>query len=162
MSDSPEDLVATPSQTVGPFFHVGLAAASDARRAGDASAGANRVRLRIRVVDGDGSPVPDALIEVWSSASFGRQPTDADGCCEIEIERVPYLNICLFARGLLRHLQTRAYFQSEFPEYEDAALALVPQARRHTLLARPDDRESARWLFDIRLQGDDETVFFDA
>ena len=162
MSDSPDDLVATPSQTVGPFFHVGLPAVSDTERTGDSGASTTRARLRIRVVDGDGVAVPDALIEAWSSAGFARQPTGEDGCCELEIGASSYVNICLFARGLLRQLQTRAYFDDGVSLEDDAALRLVPETRRHTLMARADDLQPARWHFDIRLQGDDETVFFDA
>ena len=68
--------------------------------------------------------------------------------------------LCLFARGLLRQLHTRLYFAGD-PEVEsDAVLSLVPEPRRTTLLARPDPAMPERWVFEIRLQEPQETVFF--
>jgi protocatechuate 3,4-dioxygenase alpha subunit len=69
--------------------------------------------------------------------------------------------MCIFGRGLLRQLHTRAYFDGDPALDQDAVLALVPEPRRRTLLARPDPQRADRWLFDVRLQGHDETVFFD-
>ena len=66
--------------------------------------------------------------------------------------------MCLFARGLLRHVFTRVYFAGDPALAGDPVLALVPEARRATLLAHPD---GDAWVFDLRLQGDRETVFFD-
>jgi protocatechuate 3,4-dioxygenase alpha subunit len=185
------DLVATPSETVGPFFHFGIATDPALGCVADRSIRGEFITLRIRVTDGDGHVVPDALIEIWqvdadgkaaippptgqqrAFRGFGRLPTTDDGACEFETVRpgraagtgedfqAPHINVCLFARGLLRHLHTRVYFSGDPALVEDAVLALVPAERRETLLAKPDPGTPGRWLFDLRLQGDNETVFFD-
>ena len=72
-----------------------------------------------------------------------------------------HVNVCVFARGLLRHLQTRIYFAGDPAIASDAVVALVPEDRRQTLVAAPDGARADRWIFDLRLQGADETVFFD-
>ena len=192
MSQTPVRLVATSSQTVGPFFHFGLA---DNPTLGclvrDDTRG-DRIRLKVGVVDGDGEPVPDALVELWQAdadgvyvrpvnpkevltpagfCGFGRLPTGTDGTCVFETIRpgrvrdargalqASHINVCLLARGLLRQIYTRMYFAGDAALGSDAVLSLVPEARRHTLLARPV--AAGEWAFDIRLQGDGETVFFD-
>jgi protocatechuate 3,4-dioxygenase alpha subunit len=104
---------------------------------------------------------------------FGRQASDDDGCCEFETIRpghvagsggawqAPHLNMAVFARGLVRQLQTRVYFAGDPANEKDPALALVPPERRETLLAQPEAGQAGHWRFDIRLQGAHETVFFD-
>lgn len=164
---------ATPSQTVGPFFRVCLAA--DAEHGRLLRGEMPRIALAIRVIDGDGAPVNDALVEIWQSTAdggscaFGRLGTDEDGGCEFETTRppapsggAPHINVCLFARGLLRHLLTRVYFDGDAHIGGDPVLALVPEHRRGTLVARRDAATADRWIFDIHLQGQQETVFFDA
>jgi protocatechuate 3,4-dioxygenase alpha subunit len=101
---------------------------------------------------------------------FGRLATDASGCCVFETVRpgrVPdgrggcqasHLNVSVFARGLLVRLATRVYFEGDPALEEDPVLALAPKERRGTLVAR---REGGEWVFEIRLQGEGETVFFD-
>src|SRR5215218_8529432 len=133
----PAPLVATASQTVGPFFHFGLAANVALGRviAAAADTGA-RVELRIHVTDGDRLPVFDALVELYHAdaagqygppgfSGFGRLATDENGACVFETVRpgavsdglggvqAPHINVCLFARGLLRHLYTRVYFADD-------------------------------------------------
>jgi protocatechuate 3,4-dioxygenase, alpha subunit len=135
--------VPTPSQTVGPFFGVGLWPV-------EARGG---LRLEGQVLDGAGAPVPDALIEISRGETFGRCRTDEEGGFHFTVGETDFLNVTVFARGLLRHLNTRMYAPGE----SDEVLALVEPARRHTLVARPEG-EVLRW--DIRLQGPDETVFF--
>lgn len=180
-------LVATASQTVGPFFHFGLATnpALGTIAAGDGAA--ERIRLRIHVLDGDSLPTPDALIELYHAdgrgaypestsapfTGFGRLATDADGTCVFETSmpgsvadgrggvQARHVNVCFFARGLLRHLYSRIYFEGDPALDADPILSLVPAARRATLLARPCAGEAGTWEFTIRLQGDQETVFFD-
>lgn len=180
------DFVATPSETVGPFFHFGLATDATLGCVADRSAHGEFITLRIRITDGDGRPVPDALVEIWQVDAdghearpaaageksgfrgFGRLPTTDEGTCEFETVRpgqtapgtASHINICLFARGLLRHLHTRVYFRGDSALAGDAVLALVPEHRRESLLARPDPETPGRWLFDLRLQGENETVFF--
>jgi protocatechuate 3,4-dioxygenase, alpha subunit len=156
---------ATSSQTVGPFFSFCLTAETDGRVVGPLAG--ERIQLVVAVWDGDGCPVPDAIVEIWqdaggSIAAFGRMGTGDDGVCTFETVRSPHINVCLFARGLLRHLQTRIYFAGDPQLATDPVLALVPEARRPTLLATRDDATPSRWRFDLRLQGADETVFFDA
>jgi protocatechuate 3,4-dioxygenase alpha subunit len=182
--------IPTASQTAGPFFEFGLA--PDARLGclvtGPATRG-ERIRLRVRVLDGDGVPVPDALVEIYQANAsgaypatasaggefhgFGRLATDDDGACTFDTirpGRVPdgrgglqaaHVNVCLFARGLLRHLCTRVYFAGDPALAEDPLLALVPAERRPTLLASSSEDQPGTWVFMLRLQGPDETVFFE-
>jgi protocatechuate 3,4-dioxygenase alpha subunit len=157
--------VATPFQTVGPFFHIGLMPSTlVGPRASDQASAFSFV---VSVKDGEGVAVPDAWIEVWESdadspSEVGRQATDTNGGCAFDVARAcAHLNVCVFARGLLRYVATRAYFGAADDLVDDPVLALVPPDRRATLLARPDGKDSRRWRFDIRLQGDGETVFFD-
>jgi protocatechuate 3,4-dioxygenase, alpha subunit len=178
-----DERIAAPSQTVGPFFHFALAPDD---RLGNlaASAVGERVHLRIRVTDGAGMPLPDALVEIYQAnaageygtagfSGFGRLATNHDGTCvfqTIRPGRVPgpaderqaaHINVCVFARGLLRHLYTRVYFAGDPDVAADPLLLLVPADRRATLLATPAAGASGSWEWDIRLQGEHETAFFD-
>lgn len=193
MSDVLKHLVASGSQTVGPFFHFGLTDDASGRIAANSAPG-EHVRIRIRVSDGEGVPVPDAMIEIWQAdhdgkyrepgrpdgkteppdfVGYGRQATDANGACEFETVRpgrvadgagglqAPHLNVCLFARGLLRQLHTRIYFDGDADLADDAVVQRVPADRRATLVARVSASSPSLWQFEIRMQGDQETVFFD-
>jgi protocatechuate 3,4-dioxygenase alpha subunit len=175
--------IATPSQTVGPFFHFGVV--PDERFGSLAgNAAGERLHLRIRVLDGAGTPLPDAMVEIYQAnaageygsaefSGFGRLATHADGSCEFETIRpgrvrdplgrpqAAHVNVCLFARGLLRQVYTRAYFAGDPDLDADPILSLVPADRRATLLARPATGASDTWEWNIRLQGEQETVFFD-
>lgn len=154
-------LTRTPSQTVGPYYSIGLCrrvenelVPRDDERA---------VRLAGRLLDGDGEPVGDGLVEVWDPLRrlWGRSGTDPDGGYSFVVAKpvpeatAPRLDAYVFARGLLRHQLTRIYF----PGHDaDAALAaLKPEAR--TMLVAEEADDGLR--FDIRLQGAHETVFFD-
>jgi len=165
----------TPSQTVGPFFHDCLLR-DDARR--DTIVGVDAgvaVRVEGRVLDGDGVGVPDAVIEVWHAAGFARVGTDGQGRFSFTTARparvpfdqatrqAPHLSVAVFARGLLNHLFTRIYFTDEPSTAADPVLGRVPTERRATLLARPvpDSSLTPTFRFDIVLQGNAETVFFD-
>jgi protocatechuate 3,4-dioxygenase alpha subunit len=166
---SDDRLVATGSQTVGPFFHFGLTHQPIGRMIDRFPAGGRAIQLRVTVSDGDGAPVGDAVIELWQAGVFGRLPTSADGSCVFQTihpsssgDAAAHINVCLFARGLLRHLHTRIYFEGDPTLQSDAALNLVPEERRATLIATRDGDQSDSWQFAIRLQGRDETVFFDA
>ena len=164
-----ETLVATASQTVGPFFEFALAPQRDGRMTNRGPAG-ETIRLRITVTDGDGQNVTDAMLELSQPGGFGRMATDGSGGCEFETVRpsaasgssgAPHIAVCVFARGLLRQLHTRIYFAGDAALPSDPVLALVPEDRRETLLAHPDPQAPGRWQFALRLQGEQETVFFD-
>ena len=133
----------TPSQTVGPFFSVGLGRVD---RGGP-------IRLEGQVLDGAGEPVADALLEFSHDARFGRCRTDEEGAFHIDVKEAPFFEVTVFARGLVRHLNTRMYL----PGHEDGIPAGVDPGRRQTLVARRDG-QVLRW--DVRLQGQGETVFF--
>ena len=76
--------------------------------------------------------------------------------------QAPHLLLAIFARGMLLHLYTRIYFDGEAGNAADPILALVPADRRATLIAaRKAGSGNAVYRFDIRLQGDNETVFFE-
>jgi protocatechuate 3,4-dioxygenase, alpha subunit len=186
MIDAATPLVATPSQTIGPFFQVGLAETDALGTLVTAETAGERIRLHIRVLDGDGAPLPDCLIEIYQAnaageygrapfSGFGRLATRPDGSCAFQTIRpgrladgrggmqASHVNVCLFARGLLRHLYTRIYFAGDPDLDRDALLTLVPVDRRPSLLASPADDGAApqTWNFVIRLQGEHETPFFD-
>jgi protocatechuate 3,4-dioxygenase alpha subunit len=146
--------VASSSQTVGPFFHLGL-------KAQPPRVAVPAIRLTVTVTDGDGKAVDDGLVELWNTNSFARLATGSSGSCECEIARASYINVCFFARGLLRQLHTRIYFAGDPSLASDPVFALVPESRRQTLLACPDPQAQGRWMFHLRLQGPQETVFFD-
>ena len=140
----------TPSQTVGPFFGFALPFEDDAVSAADG------VRIEGQVLDGAGEAVPDALLEVSGDDQFGRCRTDEEGAFHFVVRepRLGFLSVAIFARGLLRQLNTRIYF----PGREGEVPPEVDTARRHTLLAL---REGDVLRFDVRMQGSDETVFFE-
>ena len=130
----------TPSQTVGPFYAIGLCRRADNELVppGDPAA----VELAGRLLDGAGDPVPDGLVEGWDDAGrrWGRSGTDRDGRFAFVVDRgCPHLDVLVFARGLLRHQRTRVYIGGS----GDDELT----ARRHG--------DSLR--FDINLQ---QTTFF--
>lgn len=174
----------TPSQTVGPYFRIGMDWPRAYRLADPACTDAVIV-VSGQVLDGDGAPVPDGLIEIWQadpagvyhpqgSSTFrcaGRVALDTDGRYLFETvkpgrvggpggrKQAPHINLTLFARGLLVHLRTRIYFADEAAaNAADAILGLVPEARRASLLAL---RDGGHYRYDIHLQGPQETVFFD-
>jgi protocatechuate 3,4-dioxygenase alpha subunit len=185
------DLTPTPSQTVGPYLHLGLTDRRSVSRIAGEGVKGERVRLTFRVFDGDGAPVPDAMIELWQADSegnyerhgstavdatfcgFGRLATAEDGSCTFETIRpgrvagpgdtlqAPHINVSVLGRGLLKRLSTRAYFAGDAANTEDPVLALVPEIRRVTLFAQPDPARTGGWIFEIRLRGEGETVFFD-
>jgi protocatechuate 3,4-dioxygenase alpha subunit len=190
----------TPSQTVGPYLHIGLVPSQYGGReiftpvVADQGVPGTHIRIEGRIVDGDGNILPDAVLELWqadgegryahpadgrplksnSFRGFGRCPTDKDGGFHFETVKpgqvpgpkgttqAPHINVGVFSRGILKRLFTRIYFADEPANASDPVLALVPADRRQTLMAKPDSAKPGLWRFDIRLQGKDETVFFDA
>jgi len=168
----------TPSQTIGPYLSVGMTWADGAHVVAEGTPGA--VWISGTVYDGAAEPVTDAIIETWQGsaepwgravpgggfAGFGRCPTDGQGRYRI-LTRVPapvdgqapHIDVSVFARGLLDRVVTRIYFpEHELANAADPVLVGIPEKRRSTLVARAADDG---YSFDIRLQGLDETVFFD-
>jgi protocatechuate 3,4-dioxygenase alpha subunit len=183
--------VPTSSQTIGPFFSIGLERLCDATLAGSALHG-ERIVVAGAVVDGDGAAVPDALLEIWQADAdgnyncdeptgrtteehrfrgFGRLATDEYGRFQFatikpgrvrhgDVEMAPHLLVSIFMRGLLTRLVTRIYFCDETKNATDPVLRLVPEERRGTLMAHASAAAPARFEWNVKLQGPDETVFF--
>lgn len=156
----------TPSQTVGPYFSIGLADAHSHELV------PNGISISGRVLDGAGDPVPDAVVEIWQADEdgryrpdfgWGRSGCDAEGrysflTCKPGVVggQAPHLTVLVFARGLLKPVMTRMYFPDEREaNAEDSVLSAVDEPS--TLVARAIED---RLEFDIRLQGDAETTFF--
>lgn len=140
----------TPSQTVGPYYVIGLC-----RRADD-ELDPDGVELTGTLLDGRDEPIGDGLVEVWDAAGrrFGRSGTDTQGRFRFRIPRdCEVLDAHVFARGLLRHQRTRIYLR----DVDDDVLPSLAPEERETLLARAEDGELR---FDIRMQGERATVFF--
>ena len=189
----------TPSQTVGPYFAYGLTATQygydfdqpfDDRVALDGARG-ERIRLVGRVIDGDGKPITDAMVEICQPdgeghyptsvddarargfRGFGRMGTGTDAQNRFVFQTVkpganapaeaPFIGVIVTMRGMLLHAFTRIYFSDESTaNAEDAALNQVPAERRGTLIAqRSEEGGLVTYTFDIHMQGDTETVFFD-
>ncbi|MEU6915227.1 protocatechuate 3,4-dioxygenase subunit alpha [Streptomyces olindensis] len=194
-TNRPESVLPTPSHTVGPFYGHALPF-----RGGEDIAPAGHpdtVTVHGYVTDGEGKPLPDALIELWgpdpegnlptadgsmrrdpASGGFlgrngveftgwGRIQTDTDGHWYARTLRpgargrnAPYLSVCVFARGLLVHLYTRIYLPGEAAVLAaDPLLSRLEDGRRDTLIAA--EEASGTYRFDIRLQGEGETVFLE-
>jgi protocatechuate 3,4-dioxygenase alpha subunit len=179
-------LHATTSQTVGPYLHIGLTWLIIEKLA-PAGVPGKRVTIEGRVLDGDGKPVNDALVEIWQADSrgmyggkrfrgFGRSATDDKGAFRfhtIKPGRVPgpasdphgrlqapHVAVTVFMRGQLKQLVSRVYFPDDPANAGDAVLALVPKQRRATLIAKKGGKTGTlEW--NVILQGRDETVFFD-
>lgn len=192
----------TPSQTAGPYVHIGCTPndcglggmwASDlgAVIVGPRTVG-ERIVIEGRIFDGSGAPVSDAVIELWQAdaaglysgrgeggnadpafSGFGRRATGAEGRYRFETIKpgrvphragqlmAPHATLWIVARGINIGLHTRVYFADEAKaNVEDPVLLRIADPRRRaTLIAACG--EGGRYTFDIHLQGDDETVFFD-
>jgi protocatechuate 3,4-dioxygenase alpha subunit len=190
----------TPSQTVGPWFAYGLTPEGKYDWSDLATGNlitpdvvGDRIRIEGIVRDGDGTPLQDAMIEIWqadgqgrfpgrsngaapntSFKGFGRCATDQQGLFWFDTVKpgviagpdgkpqAPHILVAVFARGLLTHLYTRLYFADEAANASDPILKLVPADRRDTLIAKKETHAGKTlYRFDIRLQGEGETVFFD-
>lgn len=190
----PMTLKQTPSQTAGPFFHYMLTPEQSGydyrslalQKLADETVEGNRVRISGSIIDGQGLPLPDALVELWQADAQGRYAHPADGrpsnaafkgfgrCASDEKGvfafdtvkpgaigdgQAPHVTLIIFARGGQNHLYTRIYFDDEAgANAKDPVLQSVPEDRRGTLIAR---KVAGGYRHDICLQGDSETVFFD-
>jgi protocatechuate 3,4-dioxygenase alpha subunit len=133
----------TPSQTVGPYYTIGLCRRPDDELVADGA------RLTGRLLDGQGEPIPDGVVELFDGATrtWGRCGTDEEGRFAFVVPRgARRLEAFVFARGLLRHQLTRIYL--------DGGAA----AEDETLVAAADDEG---FRFDIRMQGERATLFFE-
>jgi protocatechuate 3,4-dioxygenase alpha subunit len=181
---------ATASQTVGPYFRIGVEPLYQSDVAGIGALG-ERIEISGAIHDGDGVPVIDAFIEIWQADAegiyrhpedarstgatspfkgFGRIAADDNGVFRfstVKPGRTPgpqgqaqaaHLVVLVYMRGILKPLLTRLYFAGDAALAEDPVLALVPEARRATLIAQPDGANAWRW--DVHMQGDRETVAF--
>ncbi len=195
----------TPSQTAGPYVHIGLAPGAAGfdiykQELGWDIAGPNsegeRIRVEGLVIDGTGSPIKDVLLEVWQANSEGVYAHPEDGRSvedgfrgwgrvisnfetgEWAFETIkpgrtqgrnvgtqaPHINLWIVARGINVGLNTRMYFEDEADaNAEDPVLNIIEwERRRTTLIAKRTERDGQIvYRFDIKLQGEDETVFFD-
>ncbi len=183
----------TPSQTVGPYFAIGLPFDVGPFAVPEGTPGA--IHLTGTIYDGAGMPIPDFLLETWQADPEGRFADmyehggasqlpgfrgfarygleDGDGSFDIltikpgrvpvpptlgDQMQAPHIDVSVFARGMLHRSVTRVYFaDEEEANASDPVLARVPVERRATLLAEP---VGDGYRFDIRFQGDRETVFF--
>ena len=180
--------IPTSSQTVGPYFRIGLEYLLGLTpELAEGTPGT--VELHGCVWDRDGAPVPDAMLEFWSRATvadglhgdgkgshfpagFRRAATGSDGTYRVVMERplagrlncespqAPHMLVLVFARGLLRHLISRVYLADELANDNDPVLMTIPKERRATLIAQPDWNRTAVYRWDVVLQGTEETVFF--
>lgn len=153
----------TPSQTVGPYYAIGLSRGVQNELVPRGEAGA--LELAGRLLDGRGDPISDGLIELWDDAGrrWGRCGTDREGRFSFVVAKpagahgAPHLEAYVHARGLLRHQWTRVYFPDEAEaNAADPFLASLPEADRSTLVA---GRDGDSLVFDIVMQGDRATVF---
>ncbi len=199
----------TPSQTAGPYVHIGLIPQQAGFSTFDNPFGhvlttpetaGERIRIEGRVFDGLGQPCRDVLLEIWQANAAGRYNSPVDrqhdkpldphfrgwgrsgtdfttGLYSFETVKpgpvagrpggrpmAPHANIWLVSRGMNIGLSTRMYFPDEAAlNARDPVLGMLdPTIRRATLIARREHRDGTPvYVFDIRLQGDRETVFFD-
>jgi protocatechuate 3,4-dioxygenase alpha subunit len=181
--------IPTSSQTVGPYFRIGLQYMLDRCDAvGAATAGS--IEIRGRVLDSDGAGVSDAMLEFWTPGAaetlppstqdrdglprgFCRVGTDKDGSFTAKMKKpvavalgdgrmqAPHMLVLVFMRGLLRNLLSRVYFADEPGNAADPVLGEIPAERSGTLIAQLENHESSSYRWNVVLQGSDETVFFE-
>jgi protocatechuate 3,4-dioxygenase, alpha subunit len=185
----------TPSQTAGPFVHIGTMPAVAGLKTQHAGPGnilardgmlGERIRIEGLIYDGAGALVKDALVELWQAnangqygsndfTGFGRAASDFEtGLFVFETIKpgktpyrdgrmqAPHVTLSIFARGINIHLQTRLYFSDEAQaNAADPVLQLVRKPDLVATLIAERDPSRPFYRFDIHLQGDRETVFFD-
>lgn len=161
----------TPFQTVGPYLHLGLRHGVGPMTAAD---GTTPIVVHGRLLDGDGQGIPDGVLEFWATGfdDVGRAWTGEDGGYRLVTRQpparvdehggvhAPHFAVRVLSRGILTEYMTRVYFGGPIELDDDVVLARVPPERRTTLiaLAGPGPGE---YRFDVVVQGERETVFFD-
>jgi protocatechuate 3,4-dioxygenase, alpha subunit len=165
----------TPSQTVGPYFAYGLTPEQysfDFKSLANnnlIAANSEIITIKGKVFDGNNEVILDAMLEIWDAENqlFGRfgTGTEPDGSFVFKAtkpvsrtEKAPFLSVILFMRGQLVHSYTRIYFENQPANTQDEVLNNLPENRKNTLIAKKIDDN---YVFDIYMQGKNETVFFD-
>ena len=167
-------LIPTAEMTLGPFFPREFGhGANDLLAVAGKRARGEPIEITGRIVQGDGKPLDNAIVEIWQANAegrlddpdflgWGRAATSADGIYSFKTimpgalpGRAPHVNFAILFSGLMRQLQTTMFFSSQ----EDPVLLSVPAALRALVVARHE--RPNRYRFDIRTQGDGETPFFD-
>ena len=195
----------TPSQTAGPYVHIGMTpnfcgiggvyAADLGATMINGPVEGERISLELRLLDGSGAPLSDGLIEIWQAdangsfvaptapnsnsvpafTGWGRLPANEQGVMVFETIKpgrvagpdgalqAPHISLWIVARGINIGLQTRVYFADEAEANADDFVLnkIMDKRRRQTLIARREEGSPARYVLDIHLQGEKETVFFD-
>jgi len=171
----------TPSQTVGPYFAYGLTPEQylydfkqlAANQMVNPTITDNFITITGKVFDGANQPIPDAMVEIWQNDGekqlFGRFGTGTDPENRFIFHTIkpkavdsqaPHLSVILFMRGQLIHTYTRIYFSDEVVlNAKDTVLNSVPEERKATLMAQQTN--AGKYEFNIYMQGNKETVFFD-
>jgi protocatechuate 3,4-dioxygenase alpha subunit len=161
----------TTSQTIGPFSHEAWQWAVDISAAVEGA-----ITIRGVIYDGDSAPINDAQLEFWQPAAvkaeaehplpgFRRIPSDEQGEFTLRLADVqpaagqPFVYVTVFARGLVKHQFTAVFLEDDATLPASAILEQVPAARRATVIANRIAPGEYRW--DIRMQGTQETAFFD-
>jgi protocatechuate 3,4-dioxygenase, alpha subunit len=179
----------TPSQTVGPYFAIGLTWDDGAFVVPEGTPGA--IRITGTVYDGEGEPIPDAMLESWQAdpegrynhpddprggeasdfRGFARAPSNAEGTFTIHTVKpgpvpgpdgatqAPHLELSVFARGLLNRVVTRIYFADETESNAADPILQSVPEERRGTLLAEPAGDGS-YRFDVHLQGEGETVFF--
>ena len=190
MSDpiaNPQTSEQTPSQTIGPYYAIGLTKSTahidyTGAVSNTISGDGDRITIEGQVFDGDGQVIEDAMIEIFqadasgsaSTANFlglARSETGDSEAAEFTFDTIkpgsltegeaPYIAVVVYLRGLLLQAYTRIYFSDEAAaNLQDPIFCQLPADRRDTLIATRESPEQARYRFDIHMQGENETLFF--
>ena len=184
---------ATTSQTVGPYFRIGMSYL-DSPAVCTQHAPGEHITVTGQVFDADGIPVTDGQLEVWQAddqgrfagfdptergpvsdgfIGFARVPLDERGSFRFHTVmpggvptldgqlQAPHIVVMISMRGLLKHLYTRIYFDGQEQNAKDPVLTVVPADRRETLCAKLVAGSTKEYCWNVRLQGEDETAFFE-
>jgi protocatechuate 3,4-dioxygenase alpha subunit len=155
-------LIPTSSQTVGPFFSIGLA---QLYQKATSETPNKTITLTGKIFDGDRQPIPDAVLEFWNGDKFARVATSVDGSYSVALElsmannATAFSDVLIFMRGLLKPVRTRIYFCDIDTVKNNPELKAVPEDRVGTLFARKT-AAPYQYGWDVFMQGESETVFF--
>ena len=173
-------ILQTPSQTVGPYFAYGLTPKQygydfknlTTNILESVPEGKEIIIIKGKIFDGENKVIPDAMIELWQNDGehnfFGRFGTGSESDSHFTFQTIkpnsvdgqaPFVTLIVFMRGQLIHSYTRIYFSDETElNKQDVVLNSVPAERQHTIIAQ---KKGSRYEFNIYMQGENETVFFE-